>query len=108
MWEEEEGKIFVDVEKVCNWGNVNLKSLVKEEVLGKVVNNLFIQLWEESNVVFMVEGVKFYVYCFIFILNLLVFKNMFEFGFEEVLIVEIILLGKDVDDILNFFKQLYL
>ena len=106
-WEEEEGKIPVDVEKVCNWGNVNPKSPAKEAALGKVANNPFTQPWEESNVVLMVEGVKFYVHRLILILNSPVFKNMLEPGLEEAPTAEITLPGKDADDILNILKQLY-
>ena len=106
-WEEEEGKIPVDVEKVCNWGNVNPKSPAKEEALGKVANNPFTQPWEESNVVLMVEGVKFYVHRLILILNSPVFKNMLESGLKEAPTAEITLPGKDADDILNLLKQLY-
>ena len=106
-WEEEEGKIPVDMEKVCNWGNVNPKSQAKEATLGKVANNPFTQPWEESNVVLIVEGVKFYVHHLILILNSPVFKNMLESGLKEAPTAEITLPGKDADDILNLLKQLY-
>lgn len=95
------------MEKVCNWGNVNPKNPAKEEALGKVANNPFTQLWEESNVVLMVEGVKFYVHRLILILNSPVFKNMLESGLKEAPTAEITLPGKDADDILNLLKQLY-
>lgn len=104
---EEEGKIPVGMEKVCNWGNINPKSQAKEEALGKVANNPFTQPWEESNVVLMVEGVKFYVHRLILILNSPVFKNMLESGLKEAPTAEITLPGKDANDILNLLKQLY-
>lgn len=92
------------MEKVCNWGNVNPKSQAKEATLGKVANNPFTQPWEESNVVLIVEGVKFYVHHLILILNSPVFKNML---LKEAPTAEITLPGKDADDILNLLKQLY-
>lgn len=68
----------------------------------------FLELWNFSDIVLVVEDKRFYVYKFILVISFFVFNIMFQFGFKEAILIEIFFFGKKVEKIYELFCMIYL
>ena len=69
----------------------------------------FSEPWEESDLIFVVEGEKFHVHRQIMSIHSPVFKAMLNsVGFKEASATEIPLPGKKADEFLDFLELLYM
>ena len=82
-------------------------SVFRPTSFGQMEENLFSQPWKESNLILVVEGIRFHVHRDVLILCSPVFEAMLSSDFKEKFAEEIPLPGKMADEIEELLEAIY-